>query len=146
MLLQIWQRLCLLHDARGGELFFSHGIKHSKGLCILIKSHGTNLIIRQLRQNSVNYYFFEWPKLITLFSIYAPNNQANQLRLCKSLTTALLKRQNLLHYLWAVTGTAHCLKKTTSGVHLRSQKSTVREMFDFADIQRVQHPKLPEFI
>ena len=67
----------------GGEVFFSHGTKHSKGVCILL--HPTV-------QNKIDYSFISDKAgrivLITcalnslklsLVNIYAPNNQSEQL-------------------------------------------------------------------
>ena len=66
----------------GGELFFSHGTTHSKGVCILINPSA---------QPKIDYYYandsgrivlitinFNGQKL-SLCNIYAPNDQVNQL-------------------------------------------------------------------
>ena len=84
----------------GGELFFSHGTKHSKGVCILINPTMQLQVECPYSNNSgrivLNTISLNGQK-VTLCNIYAPNDQANQLQFLKNLTTVLLTKQSLLH-------------------------------------------------
>ena len=66
----------------GGELFFSHGTKHSKGVCILINPIMQLQVEYQYSNNSGRIVLITISlngQKVTLCNIYAPNDQANQL-------------------------------------------------------------------
>jgi len=82
----------------GGEIFSSHGTKHSKGVCILL--HPTV-------QNMIDYSFSDKAgriMLITcvlnslklsLVNIYAPNNQSEQLEFLQNLNNCLIDKSEI---------------------------------------------------
>ena len=82
----------------GGEIFFSHGTKHSKGVCILINP---------LVQDKIDYSFSEKSGrivlitivinslMLSLCNIYAPNNQAEQLEFLQELNNCLIDKSEL---------------------------------------------------
>ena len=82
----------------GGELFFSHGTTHSKGVCILI-----NLFI----QPKVDYSYADDSgrivvitvtlngQKLSLCNIYAPNDQANQLQFMQELNNCIIDKSEL---------------------------------------------------
>ena len=66
----------------GGELFFSHGTKHSKGVCFLVNPIMQLQVEYQYSNNSGRIVLITISlngQKVTLCNIYAPNDQANQL-------------------------------------------------------------------
>ena len=138
----------------GGELFFSHGTNHSKGVCILINP-------------SVNYQFdYSYANtsdriiLITITlgsqkvsfcNIYALNNQTNQLEFMQELNNCIMDKTELTALI--VGGDWNCTlsKKDKIGgtpwkpCNYSDLVLTTMDMFDPVDIQRVHHPKLRKF-
>ena len=82
----------------GGEIFFSHGTKHSKGVCILIHPSV---------QDKINYSFSDKSGRIVLITIvinslmlslcdiYAPNNLGEQLEFLQELNNCLIDKSEL---------------------------------------------------
>ena len=80
----IWKNEC------GGEIFFSHRSKHSKGVCIFLQP---------TVQNKINYSFSDKGGRIVLITcvlnslklslvnIYAPNSQSEQLQFLQNFPT-----------------------------------------------------------
>ena len=79
----------------GGEIYFSHGTRHRKGVCILFDpSIEVNKVKYYLSDNSgrivlihLNYNGME----LSLCNIYAPNDHADQLRFIKELNNYLIE-------------------------------------------------------
>ena len=127
----------------GGEIFFSHGTRHSKGVCILIHPSVRDKVeffftdkVGRIVINSLN---------VSLCSIYAPNNQTEQLNNClidkAELTTLIVggdwnctlsKRDKIGGIPWKVT-------------NYRNLVLTTMDIFDLIDVQRVKHPKLHKY-
>ena len=82
----------------GGKIFFSHGTKHSRGVCILINP---------LVQDKIDYSFSGQSGrivlitivinslMLSLCNIYAPNNQAEQLEFLQELNNCLIDKSEL---------------------------------------------------
>ena len=82
----------------GGEIFFSHGTKHSKGVCILIHPSV---------QEKINYSFSDKSGrivlitivinslMLSLCNIYAPNNLGEQLEFLQELNNCLIEKSEL---------------------------------------------------
>ena len=138
----------------GGELFFSHGTKHSKGVCILINPT-MQLQVECLYSNNSGRIVLITISLngqkITLCNIYAPNDQANQLQFLPELNNCIIDKTELTSLI--VGGDWNCTltKKDKMGgapwkpTIYSNLISTTMEMFDLIDIQRVRHPKLRKF-
>ena len=138
----------------GGELFFSHGTKHSKGVCILINPIA-QLQVDYLYSNNSGRIVLITTSLngqkITLCNIYAPNDQANQLQFIQELNNCIIDKTELTSLI--VGGDWNCTltkKDKMGGAPWKSTVysnliSTTMEMFDLVDIQRVRHPKLRKF-
>ena len=83
----------------GGEIYFSHDTRHSKGVCILFDpSIEVNKVKYFLSDNSgrivlinLNYNCME----LSLCNIYAPNDHANQLRFLEELNNYLIDKSEL---------------------------------------------------
>ena len=73
----------------GGEIFFSHGTHHSKGVCILLNPpNKENKIKNSLSDNSRRIVFINLIHNcmeLSLCNIYAPNDHADQLRFIEEL-------------------------------------------------------------
>ena len=138
----------------GGELFFSYGTKHSKGVCILINPT-SQLQVDYLYSNNSGRIVLITISLngqkITLCNIYAPNDQANQLQFIQELNNCIIDKTELTSLI--VGGDWNCTltkKDKMGGAPWKSTVysnliSTTMEMFDLVDIQRVRHPKLRKF-
>ena len=138
----------------GGELFFSHGTTHSKGVCILINPFA---------QPKIDYYYANDSgrivlititlngQKISLCNIYAPNDQVNQLQFMQELNNCIIDKSELTSLI--VGGDWNCTlsKKDKIGgapwkpSSYRNLIVTTMEMFDLVDIQRMRHPKLRKF-
>ena len=138
----------------GGELFFSHGTTHSKGVCILINPFA---------QPKIDYYYANDSGRIVLITItlngqklslcniYAPNDQVNQLQFMQELNNCIIDKSELTSLI--VGGDWNCTlskKDKIGGVpwkpsSYRNLIVTTMEMFDLVDIQRMRHPKLRKF-
>ena len=138
----------------GGELFFSHGTKNSKGVCIVINP-SMQLQVECLYSNNSGRIVLITISLngqkITLCNIYAPNDQANQLQFLQELNNCIIDKTELTSLI--VGGDWNCTltKKDKMGgapwkpTIYSNLISTTMEMFDLIDIQRVRHPKLRKF-
>ena len=82
----------------GGELFFSHGTKHSKGVCTLINPT-TQLQVECLYSNNSGRIVLITISLngqkVTLCNIYAPNDQAKQLQFLQELNNCIIDKTEL---------------------------------------------------
>ena len=82
----------------GGEILFSHGSQHSRGVCILI--HGSvNEKLECTHRDSqgrilIASLSFDSMKL-SLCNIYAPNNQNDQLLFIQELNNLLIDKSEL---------------------------------------------------
>ena len=138
----------------GGELFFSHGTKHSKGVCILINPTAQIQVNYSYSDNSGRIVLITISlngHNLTLCNIYAPNNQANQLKFMQELNNCIIDKTELTSLI--VGGDWNCTlskKDKMGGAPWRptiysNLIAATMEMFDLVDIQRVRHPKLQKF-
>ena len=138
----------------GGEIFFSHGTKHSKGVCILIhptmqskidcifNSNTGRMVLIAMEFNSLK---------LSLCNVYAPNNQSEQLNFQQELNNVLMDKSELSTLI--VGGDWNCTlaKKDKVGgsdwkpSNYRNLLLTTMEAFDLVDIQRVRHPQLRKY-
>ena len=131
----------------GGEIFFSHGTKHSKGVCILIHPSLRSKIDYVFKSNTGRMVLitmeFNSPKL-SLCNVYAPNNQSEQLNFLQELNNVLIDKSELSTLI--VGGDWNCTltKKDKVGgavwkpSNYRNLLLTTMEAFDLVDIQRVR--------
>ena len=88
----IWQ------NEWGGEIFFSHGTNHSKGVCILINP-AIHCQVDYCYSNKsgriVLITITFGSKKISLCNIYAPNNQTNQLEFMQELNNCMIDKSDL---------------------------------------------------
>ena len=138
----------------GGEVFFSHGTKHSKGVCILINPTAQIQVNYSYSDNSGRIVLITISlsgHKLTLCNIYAPNNQANQLQFMQELNNCIIDKTELTSLV--VGGDWNCTlskKGKIGGTPWRptlysNLVSMTMEMFDLVDIQRARHPKLRKF-
>ena len=139
---------------RGGEVFFSHGTKHSKSVCILINP---------TRQIQVNYSYADNSGRIvliticlsghklTLCNIYAPNNQANQLQFMQQLNNCIIDKTEHTSLIAGVDWNGTLSQKEKIGCApwrptiCSNLVFTIREMFDLVYNEKVRHSKLRNF-
>ena len=135
-------------------MFFSHGTKHSKGVCILIhysmrskidcifNSNTGRMVVITMEFNSLK---------LSLCNVYAPNNQSEQLNYLQELNNVLIDKSELSSLI--VGGDWNCVltKKDKVGgtawkpSNYRNLLLTTMEAFDLIDIQRVSHPQLRKY-
>ena len=135
----------------GGEIFFSHGTRHSKGVCILIHPSVWD---------KVEFFFTD--KLgrimlitivlnslkLTLCNIYAPNNRTEQLEFLQKLNNCLIDKAELTTLIVAGDWNCTLLRNDKVGgkpwkaTNYRNLVMTTMDIFDLIDIQRVKHLKL----
>ena len=138
----------------GGELFFSHGTKHSKGVCILINPTAQIQVNYSYSDNSGRIVLITISlngHNLTLCNIYAPNNQANQLQFMQELNNCIIDKTELTSLI--VGGDWNCTLSKKDKIGGAPWRPTIysnliaatMEMFDLVDIQRVRHPKLQKF-
>jgi len=138
----------------GGEIFFSHGTNHSKGVCILINPSFHCQVDYCYSNKSGRIVLITitlGPQKLSLCNIYAPDNQTNQLEFLPELNNCIIDKTELTTLI--VGGDWNCTlsKKDKIGgtawvsMNYRNLLVTTMDMFDLIDIQRVRHPKLCKF-
>jgi exonuclease III len=138
----------------GGKIFFSHGTKHSKGVCILIHPSV---------QDKIEYSFSDKfgrivlitivinSLMLSLCNIYAPNNQGEQLEFLQELNNCLIDKSELTTLI--VGGDWNCTLskndkiggKPWKATNYRNLVLTTLDILDLVDIQRERHPKLRKY-
>ena len=138
----------------GGEIFFSHGSRHSKGVCILL--HPTV-------QNKIDYSFSDKAGRIVLITcvlnslklslvnIYAPNSQSEQLDFLQNLNNCLIDKSEISTLI--VGGDWNCTLSKIDKIggtiwkptNYRNLILTTMDAFDLVDIQRLRHPRLRKY-
>ena len=135
----------------GGELFFSHGTKRSKGVCILINTTEQTQVDYSYSNNSGRIVLITISlngQKLTLCNIYAPNDQGNQLQFMQELNNCIIDKTELTSLIIGGDWNCSLSKKDKIGggpwkpTIYSNLLSTAMEMFDLVDIQRVHHPKL----
>ena len=138
----------------GGELFFSHGTKHSKSVCILINPTAQIQVNYSYSDNSGRIVLITISlngHNLTLCNIYVPNNQANQLQFMQELNNCIIDKTELTSLI--VGGDWNCTLSKKDKIGGAAWRPTIysnliaatMEGFDLVDIQRVRHPKLQKF-
>lgn len=138
----------------GGDIFFSHGSRHSKGVCILL--HPTV-------QNKIDYSFSDKAGRIVLITcvlnslklslvnIYAPNSQSEQLDFLQNLNNCLIDKSEISTLI--VGGDWNCTLSKIDKIggtiwkptNYRNLILTTMDAFDLVDIQRLRHPRLRKY-
>ncbi len=82
----------------GGELFFSQGTTHSKGVCILINPFVQLKVDYSYTNDSGRIVLIAIilnGQKLSLYNIYAPNDQANQLLFMQELNNCIIDKSEL---------------------------------------------------
>ena len=138
----------------GGEIFFSHGTNHSKGVCTLVNPSFHCQVDYCFSNNSGRIVLINTvlgSQRLSLCNVYAPNNQSNQLEFMQELNNCIIDKTELTALI--VGGDWNCTlsKKDKLGgtawapTVYRNLVLTTMDMFDLIDIQRARHPKLCKF-
>lgn len=138
----------------GGQIYFSHGTCHSKGVCVLINravkekvtctSSDTSgrIILINITYNGLK---------LSLCNIYAPNDHTQQLGFIQELNCLLIDKAEIATLI--VGGDWNCTleKKDKKGgvpwrpTAYRNLVKITMDSLDLVDIQRTRHPKLNAF-
>lgn len=138
----------------GGDIFYSHGTKHSKGVCILIDTTMQIKVENIFRDNSgriVLITIVHNSVKLSLCNIYAPNSLAEQLEFIQELNNCLIDKSELSELI--VGGDWNCTlsKKDKIGgstwkpTNYRDLVLITMDVFNLVDIQRQRHPKLRKY-
>ena len=123
----------------GGEVFFSHGTRHSKGTCILLNpaiedsGNSGKIVLINLILNGLE---------LSLCNIYAPNDQAEQLRFIEEPNNYLIDQSGLTTLIIGGDWNCTLTKKDKKGglpwrpTGFRNLILTTMDIFDLVDIQR----------
>ena len=133
----------------GGDIFFSHGSLHSRGVCILMNP-ALNYTFENIHKDqtgriiSIDLYFNE--NKFSLRNVYVPNDQRQQQAFLHNLSTFLMSNTDIENLLiggdWNISLQAidkkggSPWKPTTS----REQLVTMMEEFDLVDVFRAKNP------
>ena len=82
----------------GGEIFFSHGSQHSRGVCILIDrsvNEKVECIHRDSQGRILLISMTSAGMKVSLCNIYAPNNHSDQLLFIQELNNLLIDKSEL---------------------------------------------------
>ena len=138
----------------GGEIFFSHGTNHSKGVCTLVNPSFHCQVDYCFSNNSGRIVLINTvlgSQRLSLCNVYAPNDQSNQLGFMQELNNCIIDKTELTALI--VGGDWNCTlsKKDKLGgtawapTVYRNLVLTTMDMYDLIDIQRARHPKLCKF-
>ena len=129
----------------GGEMFFSHGTRHSKGTCILLNpAIEDSKIKNSLSDNSGRIVLINLilnGLVLSLCNIYAPNDQAEQLRFIEELNNYLIDQSELTTLIIGGDWNCTLTKKDKKGglpwrpTGFRNLILTTMDIFDLVVIQ-----------
>ena len=138
----------------GGEIFFSRGTNHSKGVCTLVNPSFHCQVNYCYSNNSGRMVLINTilgSQSLLLCNIYTQNNQTNQLEFMQELNNCISDKTELTALI--VGGDWNCTlskKDKLGGIAwaptiYRNLVLTTMDMFDLIDIQRARHPRLHKF-
>ena len=138
----------------GGEVFFSHGSTHSRGVCILVDPSTKIKVDYSFTDNSGRIVLitlnFDCLRL-SLCNIYAPNNVSEQLHFIQELNSFLIDKAELTALI--VGGDWNCtlFRKDKKGgarwkpTSFRNAVLITMDVFDLIDIQREKYPNVNKY-
>ena len=132
-----------------GNIIFSHGSHHSRGVCTLIDPAEQVQIAYSLRDDSgrvvlINLTFQGLE--LSLCNIHAPNNHSDQLQFIAKLNNYLIDKSEIASLIIGGDWNGTFTKKDKKGglpwnpTGFRNSILITMEMFDLFDIQKVKHP------
>ena len=138
-------------DEWGGDIVFSHGSCHSRGVCILMGRNvkqNVDFVFRDTCGRIVLISITINGQKITLCNIYAPNNSLDQLQFMQELNCCLVDKAEITTLI--IGGDWNCTlsKKDKSGgapwrpTSYRNSVLITMDIFDLLDIQRIRHPNV----
>ena len=138
----------------GGEVFFSHGTKHSKGTMILINPRTKCKVEKKICGKNGRYIILDIlieDTRIVLANIYAPNDAIQQISFFKEIQQQL---QEFPEEMTIIGGDFNCTlaEKDKKGGNTNNRKHLLVEevkrlcsLYDLNDIWRVLNPEAEEF-
>ena len=138
----------------GGEVFFSHGTKHSKGTMILINPKIKCKVENKICDKNGRYIILDIliaDTRIVLANIYSPNDANQQISFFKEIQQQL---QEFSEEIIIIGGDFNCTlaEKDKKGGNTNNRKHLVVEeikklcsLYDLNDIWRVLNPEAEEF-
>ena len=138
----------------GGEIYFSHGTSHSKGVCVLtnqaVKEKVTftssdadgRIILISLTYNGLKLSFC---------NIYAPNDHTQQVSFIQELNSLLIDKSEITTLVVGSDWNSALSKKDKKGgfpwrpTAYRNLVNITMDTLDLVDIQRTRHPNTNKF-
>ena len=138
----------------GGEIFFSHGSQHSRGVCILIDRSVNEKVECTHRDSQGRILLISMTSAgmkVSLCNIYAPNNHSDQLLFIQELNNLLIDKSELTSLV--VGGDWNCTlyrndKKGGAPWRPTNYRNCIlitMDALDLHDIYRKRHPKLNKY-
>ena len=139
----------------GGEIIFSHGTRHSKGVCILIDPSIKNYKVVYSHCDTFGRFILINLTIncleLSLCNVYAPNNHAEQLLFIQNLNNLIIDKSELSNLIIGGDWNCTLTKKDKKGGSLwkptgfRNSVLITMDMFDLIDIQRMKHPNVNKY-
>ena len=149
------QNINLWEAEWGGKIFSSHGSTHSRGVMIMFKPRLDVTIEKQIADKNGRYIlveaFVDGSKL-NFLNVYAPNDQQQQVKFLRDLSTSVLNQ--VVNEKVLVGGDFNCALSNLDkrgGRSFGSKKTVIQEInqlkntFDLVDMWRQKHPNMPGF-
>ena len=139
-----------------GDMFFSHGTGHSKGVLILVRDH-LDFKLQSVKVDSQGRYILLEATIqdspFLLLNIYAPNKCSEQCDFFKTISEVLKCSFTILDYSVIVGGDFNVIfdQELDGSGGLKKTKDSVKGLediclkHDLLDIWRVRHPKEKRF-
>ena len=139
----------------GGEIIFSHGTRHSRGVCILINPSVKKLKVVYSHCDASGRFILINLTVdcleLSLCNIYAPNNHTDQLQFIQNLNNLLIDKSELSSLIIGGDWNCTLTKKDKKGGLLwkptifRNSILITMDMLNLIDIQRIKHPNVDKY-
>ena len=138
----------------GGQILFSHGTNHSRGVMILFNPRLDYQIVSSIVDNNGRYLMLEvttHDSSLLLCNVYAPNDNTSQITFFSKLNHTLLQYANMQIILAGDFNCALSSLDKAGGTSIERKQPVIREIFNLCsihklqDVWRRQHPSQSQF-
>ena len=138
----------------GGQILFSHGTNHSRGVMILFNPRLDYQIVSSIVDKHGRYLMLEvttHDSSLLLCNVYAPNDNTSQITFFSKLNHTLLQYANMQIILGGDFNCALSSLDKAGGTSIERKQPVIREIFNLCsihklqDVWRRQHPSRSQF-
>ena len=138
----------------GGQILFSHGTNHSRGVMILFNPRPDYQIVSSIVDKNGRYLMLEvttHDSSLLLCNVYAPNDNTSQITFFSKLNHTLLQYANMQIILGGDFNCALSSLDKAGGTSIERKQPVIREIFNLCsihklqDVWRRQHPSRSQF-